>query len=434
MSSQSRTKFTINGKIDTSASVFDNLSNVAANAQSFITWDASKGKWRVIINREGETAVMSFNDDNIIGAINVSGSGISELYNAVKAGFANKELNGDTDEAYFEVIQSERFANETDNTLNLDFDLLNDVIQVKRLAQIELNQSRIDKIIEFVTDFRAITLQAGDVIDVTNSVYDFVNKKFRILAVEEVEDDQGGILVSITALEYDDLVYSEENLTDPQRDKRISIVPAKTNTTVVQSKSEDISNKVGDSLNTQSGINNLTKSVDYGTAEFGVPLFQTESIGFGASAVANCYANGTSGPSSALQFQIDTYRSIKNCVILFEAPQGDIILNVEGTDRLYTQLGIPTTVQVFTRPFDTVAQQGIGSFVPITVRYMEWSSYFTAINVNTTQPSQILVQATPLNTYDLSAIPALTPLKQAGNFIPNAKGEYATLTILAFLG
>jgi len=434
MASQTRRKFEINGKVDTSATVFDNLSNIAANAQSFVTWDPTNGKWRVIVNREGELSTMSFSDDNIIGAINVSGSGISELYNAVKAGFANKELNGDTDEAYFEVIQSERFANETDNTLNLDFDLLNDVIQVKRLAQIELNQSRIDKIIEFVTDFRAITLKAGDIIDVTNDIYDFVNKKFRILTVEEVEDDQGGILMSITALEYEDTVYTATNLTDPQRDKRITVVPAKTNTTVVLSKSEDISNKVGQSLQTTSGINNLTQSVTYGDTEFGVPLFQTESVGFGASAVASCYANGSSGPSSPLTFIINTFRSIKNCVILFEAPQGDIVLEVEGVNRTYTALGIPTFLTVETRPFDTVAQQGIGTYTQQTIRFMEWSSYFTAINLNTTGPTQFRIKANPLSTYDLSANPALTPLIEAGNFIPNAKGEYATMTILAFLG
>ena len=105
----------INGVVDTKNSVFENLQNIATSSQSFLTWDPSKGQWSINLNRElaglPGSAAKHFDDDNIVGGINVSGTGISDLYNGVRVSFPNRELRGDRDESFYEVQLSERFAN-----------------------------------------------------------------------------------------------------------------------------------------------------------------------------------------------------------------------------------------------------------------------------------------------------------------------------------
>ena len=79
------------------------------------------------------------------------------------------------------------------------------------LGLIELKQSRVDLIVNFTTDFSAINTAAGDVIAITNTVYGWTDKQFRVISVTESENESG-ITLQITALEYDSAVYSTADL------------------------------------------------------------------------------------------------------------------------------------------------------------------------------------------------------------------------------
>jgi hypothetical protein len=79
---------------------------------------------------------------------------------------------------------------------------------------IELKGSRADQIITFRADYSALQVEAGDVVKVTNNVYGFEDKLFRVSKMREVEDDIGGITVEVTALEYKSTVYTDETLND----------------------------------------------------------------------------------------------------------------------------------------------------------------------------------------------------------------------------
>lgn len=221
--------FAINGVISTDKSVLQNLNALCTSAGAWMTYDISDGKWSVVINRAG-SSVASFNDTNIIGGINVSSTGVNELYNSVTVEFPHKDLRDQTDYIDFEIPESERFPNELDNRLNISLDLINDPIQAAYIASAELKQSRVDKVIEFRTDFSKLGLKAGDLIDVTNSIYGYTNKMFRITKMQE--EDAEGLVISITALEYNSDVYSTDGLIRTLREKKTGITPKAANSTL----------------------------------------------------------------------------------------------------------------------------------------------------------------------------------------------------------
>ena len=106
--------FEINGIIDPSSSVIDNLNLLATSAGSWITFDALAGKWSVIINRAGDS-IKSFTESNITGGVSVSGTGVTELYNGVSVSFPNKDLRDQIDYVEYEIPVEDRFPNEQES-------------------------------------------------------------------------------------------------------------------------------------------------------------------------------------------------------------------------------------------------------------------------------------------------------------------------------
>ena len=101
-----------------------------------------------------------------------------------------------------------RNDNEPDNILKVRYEMLNESVQARELAYLELYQNRSDRIITFTTDYSKINAEAGDVITVTNTIYGFNNQQFRIVRVREIESEAGGLAVEITAQEYDSTIYT----------------------------------------------------------------------------------------------------------------------------------------------------------------------------------------------------------------------------------
>lgn len=220
--------FSINGVISSDKTVLQNINELCSACGAFATYDIAEGRWAVIINKAEATAVANFNDSNIIGGINISGTGVNELYNQATIQFPHRDLRDQTDYIDLEIPSADRFPNELDNRLNISTDLVSDPIQAQYLASVELKQSRLDKIIEFRTDYSKIGLKAGDVISVTSDVYGYSSKKFRITRIKE--DDSDVLVISITALEYSDDLYSTTGLLRKVREKKTGIVPKAANT------------------------------------------------------------------------------------------------------------------------------------------------------------------------------------------------------------
>lgn len=202
-------QFEINGLIDTNNQVFDNLNSIANASGCFLTWDPSIGKWSVILNTNA-SSVKSFDDSNIIGEINISGTGVTELYNKASVSFPNKDTRDSTDVIEVTIDNDDRYPQEIDNILELQLPIVNDPVHAQYLATRELKQSRLDLIVEFRSNFTANTLKAGDIIDISNSGYGFTNKLFRVIQIEELDDDDGNVIFSILAQEYNADIYTAD--------------------------------------------------------------------------------------------------------------------------------------------------------------------------------------------------------------------------------
>jgi hypothetical protein len=205
-------RYQINGLVDTDETVLRNAEQICSSTATWLSYDTHEGKWGVVINKAG-TTVASFSDTNILGNISVGGTGLQDLYNSVKVEFPHRDLRDSADFIKIEIPANLRNANEPDNTLNITYDNINEPVQAEQLGFIELKQSRVDLVIQFETDFSYINLKAGDVIDVTNDRYSFTSKLFRIVTITERQDNDGALMMEVTALEYDADVYSVSNIT-----------------------------------------------------------------------------------------------------------------------------------------------------------------------------------------------------------------------------
>lgn len=204
-------RYQINGLVDTTKDCLTNAELIASNAGSWLSFNVFLGKWAVVINQSG-TSVASFDDSNILSDINISGTGIENLYNSVKVEFPNRDLNDAADFVKIDIPAGDRNSNELDNTLNISYDLLNEPIQAQLLGLIELKQSRVDLLVTFETDYSYLNIKAGEVIDVTDSKAGWTNKLFRVLTITEEHDTSGALKLQVLAVEYDANVYSTADL------------------------------------------------------------------------------------------------------------------------------------------------------------------------------------------------------------------------------
>ena len=211
-------RYEVNGVISTGDTVKNNIDKISIAGEAWSSFDYSQGQWKIVANRaatSGELAsAFVFNDDNIIGDVGITATNLEDLYNNLEVEFASRKIRDQNDYYKAEIAQSARNDLEPDNKLSLRLDLANNALHAARIGLIELKQSRHDLIITFRADYSALQVEAGDVVKVTNSVYGFNNKLFRVSKTREVEDEVGGITVEITALEYNADVYTDETLED----------------------------------------------------------------------------------------------------------------------------------------------------------------------------------------------------------------------------
>lgn len=203
---------TINGLIDTTQPVLDNMKKLADAANAWISYNTTAGKWVVVINRAG-SSVASFTDSNIIGEISISGTSLTQLNNSANVKYQNTDILDKTDFVKIDIPSGDLYANEPGKTIEINLPYTNSQVVAAKVGLVQLKQGRIDKIIKFKSDFSYIELRAGDLIDVTTSVYGFTNKVFRIITIAESFDDDGVLSMEITALEYDSAVY-DYNITE----------------------------------------------------------------------------------------------------------------------------------------------------------------------------------------------------------------------------
>lgn len=230
-------RYQINGIIDTGNGVKNNIDQILQNSAAWMSYDISVGKWRVY-PMAPQASTLTFNDDNIVSGIELTSTNLEDLYNELEveycdtSNFDQRLYARDSIPTYNQANpEGTRHPNEPDNKLSMTLDLINNNIQALRVGRIQLKQTRDDLVIQFTTSHIGLQAQAGDVIKVINSLYNWntgsfsAGKPFRITRVKEVETQDGALLAEITAQEYNEDVYTEEAASAFTPSENIGIAP-----------------------------------------------------------------------------------------------------------------------------------------------------------------------------------------------------------------
>ena len=202
-------------QIDGALSMFDtaktNINKICQSGGAFFTYNGKEGKFGVVPNRAATTAEKAnafiFNDDNIVGSISITSTELYSLYNQIEVEYPSVIQKDQTDVYFADVDPAIKAPNEPDNKLEYRLHMCNDRARVSNLANIDLNQNRINTILEFEADYSAMQVDVGDVVKVTSALYGYTDKLFRCMRTTEKETSDGAITVKVVLLEYDDDVY-----------------------------------------------------------------------------------------------------------------------------------------------------------------------------------------------------------------------------------
>jgi hypothetical protein len=171
---------------------------------------------------------LAFNDNNILTGISISSTSLTDLYNAYECEFFDKYNKDQRAYTRAELSAGLRNANEPDNVLRMSLEFCNNSVQADIIGNMELRQSRDDLVIEFTASHYGIQAQAGDIIGITNDIYGWAPKYFRVMRTKEIEREDGGLVAQITALEYNPDVYTVESITEFTTEENIGIAPFST--------------------------------------------------------------------------------------------------------------------------------------------------------------------------------------------------------------
>ena len=205
-------RYRLNGVIDTKQKFRGNLDLIMANADGFFRFDELNNKWKVVPNRAG-TSVFSFNDNNIVGAFTFSPKTLKDSYTSATISFPDASIRDQQNNVYLDVPNNLLTPNVPLNTLSLTYAFTTDSIQAQYLANRLLEQSQEDLIISFNASFNAAGVEAGDIVDVTNTTYGWAGKLFRVVEVREQQDDSFGLSVNFMCVEYNAAVYDNFSIT-----------------------------------------------------------------------------------------------------------------------------------------------------------------------------------------------------------------------------
>ena len=205
-------RWAINGMLGTYTNVFTNIDMICQACSTFFTYNPKVGKFEVVPNRAATTAEKSaaylFDDDNVVGAIDISSTQLYSQYNELEAEYPDGSQRDQTATVNIITPVGERNTNEPENKLTVRYPICNDAPRVTNLAQIDLRQSRNDLVVSIEADYAAIQTDVGDIVKLTNATYGFTEKLFRVMRVTETEAQDGMLTVKLLLLEYADEVYT----------------------------------------------------------------------------------------------------------------------------------------------------------------------------------------------------------------------------------
>ncbi len=208
-------RFQINGTLGTLDDVQTNLDKLMSSCGSFLLFDGKQGKYKGLPNQiyQNQSSCFVANDDNIVSKISIQNTDLYQQYNAVEVEYFDKERRDQRNSVLVETPSADRNTGEPDNKLNYSLEMVNNKVSVEILANIDLKQTRLDKVVTFTGDHSFLQVDVGDVIKFTNETYGFTDKLFRVMQIKEAEAEDTTLTCQVVCLEYADSVYTTPAVT-----------------------------------------------------------------------------------------------------------------------------------------------------------------------------------------------------------------------------
>ncbi|HNX52313.1 MAG TPA: phage tail protein [Pontiellaceae bacterium] len=197
------------GAINPDDGYLDNVKKILSSCRGMLIF--SSGKYKLVIDKP-ETAAFTFNEDNIVGKINIGMGDKSIVFNRMRVRYFDTDLG--YEQNYFTYDNPTLRANQ-DNGLILEGDLelplTNEIVRVEQIAQMEVKRSRQSIVCQFDSTLEALKNDVGDVVNVTYLRAGWPNKKFRVVKIGLKSEDT----VEVSLKEYDASVYVMEAWVPP---------------------------------------------------------------------------------------------------------------------------------------------------------------------------------------------------------------------------
>ena len=267
MTSQ-RSRYEINGFVDTSQAVWSNIEEMCQACNAWVTFDTKEGIFSVVLN-EPDASKQTFYDTDYLGDLQIDVLPVDKMYNAGEIKYVNRDMIGKNDTLKTALDSSNLplgYYNSTieePNLISLSNRFINDDIQARLVLQQEISNSRNAVTVKFTTDYRGLDLVAGDIIslpdvDITpgSNSYD---QQFRIVNIEETDGDGGELFLQITCVNINYETFNG-SFTRSTVDRAIGIKPIEKNTPVQNSKDSAAGKEVAKAFDPNNKANEYLKN------------------------------------------------------------------------------------------------------------------------------------------------------------------------------
>ena len=208
-------RFRFDGVLLTDQPIMSNIQMMANCCDCLIKYNEITSKWGVIIQQPTYSTALQIDDSNLIGAISVSPLDISNTFNIAEVKFIDNTEQDTFASSIFDLAQvapSLLYPNEPVNKQTITLPLVNDNVRAQVLANRFLKSCREDLQVQCVINYVGIQLEAGDIVELTNTNYAFANKLFRVQKVTENFADDGSVTASLMLTEFNPAVYADTNV------------------------------------------------------------------------------------------------------------------------------------------------------------------------------------------------------------------------------
>lgn len=214
--SATQARFRFDGTVDTQQTVMNCMQQLAASCDCLLRYNEVAATWGVIVQSPAYSVAMAIDDSNMVSAIQIIPTDLSNTPNIIETKFANNAEKDTFASASFSLQQlapSLLYPNEPVNKQSVSLPLVNNDVRAQYIATRLLKAGREDLIVKVQIDYSGLQLEAGDIVSLTSQNYGWTAKLFRIAQVTQNFTDDGQITASLTLMEYNASVYDDSSIT-----------------------------------------------------------------------------------------------------------------------------------------------------------------------------------------------------------------------------